>query len=68
MLIYFFAGDKNPIDNFGRRIINLNDKLKKYRVKEVSYKLYKDGRNQMLNEKNKIEGMDDIIAWMLKKV
>lgn len=68
MPIYIFAGDKDPVGNFGKGIVNLNDKLKKYGVKEVSYKLYKDGRHEMLNEKNKVEVMDDTIAWMLKKV
>lgn len=68
MPIYIFAGECDPVGNFGKGIVNLSDKLKKYGVKEVVYKLYKDGRHEMLNEKNKEEVMNDTIEWMLKKI
>ncbi|MDZ5252934.1 alpha/beta fold hydrolase [Clostridium sp. LIBA-8841] len=68
MPIYIFAGDKDPVGNFGKGIINLRDKLKEFGVKNVQYKLYENGRHEMLNEKNKIDVMEDTIAWMLKNI
>lgn len=68
MPIYIFAGDKDPVGNFGMGIINLRDKLKKFGVKDVQYKLYENGRHEMLNEKIKDEVMEDTIRWMLKNI
>lgn len=68
MPIYIFAGDKDPVGNFGEGIINLRNKLKEFGVKNVEYKLYKGGRHEMLNEKNKVEVMNDTISWMLKNI
>lgn len=66
--VYIFGGDKDPVGNFGKGIINLSDKLKRFGVKDVSYKLYKNGRHEMLNEFNKEEVMNDTIDWILKKL
>ena len=37
-------------------------------MKDVSIKLYKDGRHEMLNELNKDEVYSDILAWINSKV
>lgn len=68
MPVYIFAGDRDPVGNFGKGIVNLNDKLKSFGLNDVSYKLYKDGRHEMLNEWNKEEVMNDTISWLLKKI
>lgn len=62
--IYIFSGDKDPVGKFGKGVINLVNRYKKYGVKDISYKLYKDGRHEMLNEINRDEVMDDIINWL----
>ena len=64
--IYIFAGDRDPVGYFGEGIINLYESYKKIGVKDISYKLYKDGRHEMLNEANKDEVINDIIKWLEK--
>lgn len=66
--IYIVAGDMDPVGFFGKGIINLYEKLKKFGVKDVSYKLYKGKRHEILNEDNKMEVMNDISTWILEKV
>lgn len=62
--ILIFAGDKDPVGNFGKGIINLYECYKRLGIKNVKYKLYKYGRHEMLNEKNKDEVIDDILEWI----
>ncbi|MDI9216387.1 alpha/beta hydrolase [Clostridium tertium] len=64
--IYIFAGDRDPVGYFGKGIINLYEVYKNIGVKDISYKLYKDGRHEMLNEVNKDEVISDIIKWIEK--
>lgn len=62
--IYIIAGDKDPVGNFGKGIINLYEKLKSLGIKDIQYKLYKDKRHEILNENNKSEVMNDILSWL----
>ena len=62
--IYIFAGDRDPVGYMGKGIINLYNTYKNIGVKDLSYKLYKDGRHEMLNEVNKDSVILDIITWI----
>lgn len=62
--IYIFSGDKDPVGKFGKGVISLYNRYKKYGIKDVTYKLYKDGRHEMLNEINRNEVMDDVVDWL----
>lgn len=64
--IFIIAGDKDPVGNFGKGIINLYEKLKAIGIKSVEYKLYKEKRHELLNEDNKIEVMNDVVEWLNK--
>ncbi|MGL5478691.1 MAG: lysophospholipase [Clostridium sp.] len=66
MPIFIFAGDKDPVGKSGQGILNLYNSFIKLGVKDVKYKLYKDGRHEMLNEKNKDEVISDVLAWLEK--
>ena len=66
--IYIFAGDRDPVGYEGKGIINLYETYKSLNIKDVEYKLYKDGRHEMLNEYNKFEVMNDIIKWIDKRL
>ena len=43
---------------------SVKDKLEKVGVKNIQYKLYENGRHEILNEINKDEVIDDILIWM----
>jgi alpha-beta hydrolase superfamily lysophospholipase len=62
--IFIFAGDKDPVGKNGKGIIRLFNTYKKFNIKDVTYKLYKDGRHEMLNESNRDEVMSDVINWL----
>lgn len=62
--IYLLAGDMDPVGLFGKGIINLYEKLKNNGIKDVSYKLYKGKRHEILNENNKDEVMNDVLSWL----
>ncbi|KRQ88053.1 Phospholipase YtpA [Caloramator mitchellensis] len=66
--IYIFAGEQDPVGNKCRTIKWLIEKYKKLGIKDVSYKFYKDGRHEMLNEINRDEVMSDLLFWLQSKI
>ncbi len=62
--IYIFAGDKDPVGKNGKGVLKLVKAYKKNGIKDLTYKLYKDGRHEMLNETNKEEVIGDVIKWL----
>ncbi|MDX5622415.1 alpha/beta hydrolase, partial [Clostridioides difficile] len=59
--IYIISGDKDPIGKNGKGVLRLRDRYIKLGVKDVTCKLYKDGRHELLNEINREEVFEDII-------
>lgn len=62
--VYIFAGDKDPVGKFGKGIVKLYENYKKAGIKDCTFKLYKGGRHEMLNETNKDEVMKDTLKWI----
>lgn len=62
--IYIFAGDKDPVGKFGKGVTKLYENYKKVGIENVEFKLYSDGRHEMLNEINKDEVINDTINWI----
>ncbi len=62
--IYFFAGDKDPVGAMGEGVKQVAGFFRDAGVKEISVKLYPDGRHEMLNEINKDEVYRDVLAWL----
>lgn len=62
--IYIFAGDCDPVGNYGKGIKNLHKAYTALGLKNLDYKLYPGGRHEMLNEINKDEVITDIIQWL----
>lgn len=62
--IYIFAGRDDPVGNYGKGIVGLNNVYKRLGITDVEYKLYDKGRHEMLNELNKLEVMIDILNWL----
>lgn len=61
--VLIFAGDKDPVGDFGKGIKRLYECYKELGIYDLKYKLYKDGRHEMLNESNKDEVILDILHW-----
>ncbi len=65
--IFIIAGDKDPVGNFGKGILNLYNFYKSIGVLDVNYKLYKEGRHEILNEINREEVFQDVLNWINSK-
>ncbi|MFT8315352.1 MAG: alpha/beta hydrolase [Clostridium sp.] len=62
--IYIFSGGKDPVGKSGKGVKRLAETYKSLGVKDLTFKLYKDGRHDMLNEINKDEVIEDVLAWL----
>ena len=62
--IYIFAGDADPVGDYGKGVTGLYGTYQSMGIREVTCKLYPGGRHEMLNETNKDEVIEDIIRWI----
>lgn len=62
---YIFAGNEDPVGNYGKGIKSLVSDLQAYGVENVKYKLYEGGRHEMLNEKNRDEVINDVLNYLI---
>ena len=64
--IYIFSGEKDPVGKNSKGVKRLVETYKALGVKDITVKLYKDGRHEMLIEINKDEVIKDILRWLSK--
>lgn len=61
--LYLFAGDRDPVGDFGKGMKRLYDAYKRAAIFDVRLKLYPGARHESLNETNRQEVIEDFIAW-----
>lgn len=66
--IYLFAGDMDPVGDFGKGPRTVAENYRNAGVQDVTLKIYPGGRHEMLNEINYQEVYQDIIDWVLPRV
>lgn len=66
--IYIFSGDKDPVGEMGKGVEKVARKFKKAGIQDLTLKLYKEGRHEMLNEVNKEEVEQDLINWLNTRI
>jgi alpha-beta hydrolase superfamily lysophospholipase len=66
--IYFFAGDHDPVGQYGKGVAMLAQRFIASAHQDVSLKLYPGGRHEMLNETNASEVINDIVAWLKHRI
>jgi alpha-beta hydrolase superfamily lysophospholipase len=61
--VYVFSGSADPVHDEEK---GLNRLLKRYqaRLNQVDYRLYPEGRHEMLNETNREEVVADLVSWL----
>lgn len=62
--VYFFAGEEDPVGEYGAGIERAYDAFCKAGIKDVYMKLYPGGRHEMLNEPNRLQVYEDILQWI----
>ena len=65
--VLLFAGDMDPVGNYGKGTKEVYEKMKKCGVKDIELVLYEDGRHEMLNETNKMDVYQMILNWITSK-
>lgn len=64
--VYLFGGDRDPVGRFGKGLPQLERMLRTAGLRNITLKLYRDGRHEMLNEINRDEVFADLAAWLDK--
>lgn len=64
--VYFFSGDMDPVGANGKGVKQTVEAFKKAGMKDVSVKLYPQGRHEMHNELNRDEVYADVLNFLNK--
>jgi len=64
---FYHLRRQGPCGPLGSDIPTLARLYGKTGIKDVTYKLYKDARHELVNELNRDEVINDIIMWMNKR-
>lgn len=64
MPVYLFSGELDPVGAAGRGVRRLAAQLRSAGMRDITLKLYPQGRHEMLNEINSTEVMEDVISWL----
>lgn len=62
--VYFFSGDRDPVGGNGKGVEKVAAWFRQAGVREVTVRLYPEGRHEMLNERNRQEVYADVLAWL----
>lgn len=63
--IYLFAGDMDPVGDYGAGVKWTFEQYCRVPVKNVEIKIYNGGRHEMINEINRQEVYTDIYNWIV---
>ena len=66
--VYFLSGDHDPVGGMGEGVKRVVGMFREAGCRDVTLKLYPDGRHEMFNELNRREVMEDLMAWLEEKV
>lgn len=66
--ILIFSGDKDPVGENGKGVKCVYEMLKKTDKKDVTLKLFINGRHEMLNEVNREEVFNFVLSWIESKI
>lgn len=65
--ILLLSGDMDPVGQFGKGVEKVARRLKEAGVRQVSCKLYKDARHEIINETNRDEVYRDLLQFLKAK-
>jgi alpha-beta hydrolase superfamily lysophospholipase len=62
--VYLFSGDKDPVSRNAKQIPIVYEMYKNAGIKDITMKIYRDGRHESLNEINRAEVYADTLNWL----
>lgn len=63
-----FSGTDDPVGENSKGVQKFHDKLKAAGIKNLTFKLFEEGRHEMLNETNRKEVYTFILDWLNKRI
>lgn len=68
MPVFFFSGAEDPVGDWSKGVQQTAASFLTAGMTDVTVKLYEGGRHEMLNEINKQEVYEDVLAWLQLKM
>ena len=62
----FLSGSMDPVGNYGKGVNEVLEKCKRLHFSNLTCKIFKEGRHEMLNETNKEEVYEYLYSWINK--
>lgn len=62
--IYLYSGQKDPVSNQGKGVLALEKVYRQLGIKDLTVKLYPNGRHEMHNEVNRQDVYRDVVDWI----
>lgn len=62
--VLVISGDCDPVGNFGKGVRQVYRQLQRLGMEDVTLKLYREGRHEILNEVNRENVYEDILSWI----
>ena len=62
--VYFIAGDKDPVGNYGEGVKKAFEDFKQAGMERISIKLYPGDRHEILNETDREQVYEDLYRWL----
>lgn len=66
--LFILSGEEDPVGNYGKGVKDTYSGLLRANVTDITLKLYKDGRHEMINETNYKEVYQDLLDWITKYI
>ncbi|MGD6892868.1 alpha/beta hydrolase [Bacillus mobilis] len=66
--IHIFSGDRDPVGDMGKGVKEVYENYNKCGVKDLTLRLYENGRHEMFHEVNRDEVFQDLILWLDKHI
>ena len=66
--IYFMSGEADPVGEYGKGVDRAYKMFCDVGMKDVTIRLYPEGRHEMLNETNYRDVYKDILNWINEKI
>ncbi len=68
MPVLFISGEEDPVGGYGKQVRTVAERFRAAGMQDVSVKLYPGARHEVLNELNKEEVWNDVLAWLESKI
>ncbi len=66
--VLLVSGTMDPVGNYGKGVTRSRDGFQKAGLKDVEMKLYDECRHEILNEINREDVADDVLAWLRARI